>query len=204
MVVYAQRTLIPRTAADLVPEVSGTVEWVSPNLVPGGNFDVGDALLRIDARDYQDAVERTSAAARRAEANEEQARYELNRVKELDAAEGEASTRIRCVGRRSLCSHTKQRTECIGSDRQFFKINFLDRRPIAKAANVDCVPKPFDVELLTFRNKGNRTHVMPSQLRQHPWSNHDWSNVSVRHVGCPDAEQAGISLKSLDAQQERY
>lgn len=108
MVVHAQGTVIPRTAADLVPEVSGTVEWVSPNLVPGGNFNVGDALLRIDARDYQDAVERTSAAVRRAEANEEHARYELNRVKELDAAEltsaakVEASTRMLRVAEAEL------------------------------------------------------------------------------------------------------
>ena len=85
MMVHAQGTVIPRTQADLVPEVSGTVRWVSPNLVPGGYFERGDPLLRIDERDYRDAVERAGAAVSRAAADEEHARFELDRLERLDA-----------------------------------------------------------------------------------------------------------------------
>ncbi|MEE8542628.1 MAG: efflux transporter periplasmic adaptor subunit, partial [Gammaproteobacteria bacterium] len=36
MVVHAQGTVTPRTETAVVPEVSGTVVWTSPNLVAGG------------------------------------------------------------------------------------------------------------------------------------------------------------------------
>ena len=56
MVVHAQGTVSPRTEADLVPEVSGNVVWIFPNLVAGGYFEEGEPLLRIDDRDYRYAV----------------------------------------------------------------------------------------------------------------------------------------------------
>ena len=85
MVVHAQGTVMPRTEAELVPEVSGTVLWVSPNLVPGGYFERGDPLLRIDDRDYRDAVARAGATMSRAAADEEHARFDLKRLRELAA-----------------------------------------------------------------------------------------------------------------------
>ncbi len=85
MIVHAQGTVSPRTATDLVPEISGSTVWVSPNLVPGGYFNRDEILLRIDDRDYRDAVERASATVDRTEAEEEHARFELNRLKQLNA-----------------------------------------------------------------------------------------------------------------------
>ena len=108
MAVHAQGTVMPRTQADLVPEVSGTVRWVSSNLVPGGYFESGDPLLRIDERDYRDAVERAGAAVSRAEADEEHARFEINRLRELEArglaspAEVEAGVRAARVAEAHL------------------------------------------------------------------------------------------------------
>ena len=46
MIVHAQGTVAPRTEVDLVPEVSGNVVWIAPNLVPGGYFEQGEPLLR--------------------------------------------------------------------------------------------------------------------------------------------------------------
>ena len=68
MVVHAQGTVAPRTEADLVPEVSGNVLWISSNLVAGGYFEEGEPLLRIDDRDYLYALERATAAVDRATA----------------------------------------------------------------------------------------------------------------------------------------
>ena len=45
--VRAQGTVVPRRESDLVPQVSGEVVWVSPDLVPGGFFEVGQPLVRI-------------------------------------------------------------------------------------------------------------------------------------------------------------
>ena len=94
MVVHAQGTVSPRTATDLVPEVSGTTIWISPNLVPGGYFKHGDVLLRIDESDYRDAVERASATVDRTEAEEEHARFELDRLKQLSDADFTSETDV--------------------------------------------------------------------------------------------------------------
>ena len=85
MVVHAQGTVSPRTEADLVPEVSGNVLWISPNLVAGGYFEEGEPLLRIDDRDYRYALERATAAVDRAVAENEFATFELQRLREMEA-----------------------------------------------------------------------------------------------------------------------
>ncbi len=84
MVVHAQGTVSPRTEADLVPEVSGNVLWISPNLVAGGYFEAGEPLLRIDERDYRYALERADAAVDRARAENEFAAFELRRLREME------------------------------------------------------------------------------------------------------------------------
>ena len=84
MIVHAQGTVAPRTEVDLVPEVSGNVVWIAPNLVPGGYFDAGEPLLRIDDRDYRNAVVRAHAAVNRTTAEDEFARFELQRLQEME------------------------------------------------------------------------------------------------------------------------
>ena len=85
MIVHAQGTVSPRTEADLVPEVSGNVVWISPNLVSGGYFEEGEPLLRIDDRDYRSNLERARAAVNRTTAEDEFARFELERLQEMEA-----------------------------------------------------------------------------------------------------------------------
>ena len=85
MVVHAQGTVTPRTEADLVPEVSGNVLWISSNLVAGGYFEEDEPLLRIDDRDYLYALERATAAVDRATAENEFATFELQRLREMEA-----------------------------------------------------------------------------------------------------------------------
>jgi RND family efflux transporter MFP subunit len=87
MVVHAQGTVLPRTESQLVPEVSGNVVWISTSFVPGGYFDAGEALLHIDDRDYRDAVERAQAASSRAQAEQEFAAFELERLQALETSE---------------------------------------------------------------------------------------------------------------------
>lgn len=81
--VRSQGTVEPRTESELIPEVSGKVEWLSPSLVAGGFFEKDQVLLRIDDRDYRSAVERARAAHARAEAELAHAQFELERLQEL-------------------------------------------------------------------------------------------------------------------------
>ena len=75
LTVHAEGTVTPRTASDLVPEISGRVTWVSTGLVAGGFFEEGEELLKIDPREYELAVIRARSAIAQAKtrlATEEQ------------------------------------------------------------------------------------------------------------------------------------
>ncbi len=79
--VSAQGQIVPARQLSLTPEVSGRVQWQSPELVPGGRFDAGAAVLRLDSRDYRLQLE-----ARRAEVQRAQLELELERSRQQIAA----------------------------------------------------------------------------------------------------------------------
>lgn len=81
--VRSQGNVLPLTESDLIPEVSGRVEWISPNLIAGGYFEEDELLLKLDDRDYQSSLIRSKAGLARAEAEDEHARFELQRLQEL-------------------------------------------------------------------------------------------------------------------------
>lgn len=85
MVVQVQGTVLPRTETELVPEVSGNVLWISPNLAPGGYFEKDQPLVRIDDRNLRNALERARATVGRAEAEDEFSRFRLRRLREMDS-----------------------------------------------------------------------------------------------------------------------
>jgi len=69
IVVEAMGTVQANQEIALNPEVSGLVVWKNPNLIAGGIMEEGEALLRIDSRNYEVAV-------KQAESGLEQARVE--------------------------------------------------------------------------------------------------------------------------------
>ena len=81
--VLSQGSVLPRIQSELIPEVSGRVKWMSPNLVSGGYFEKDEILLSIDDRDYRSSVARGEAGVTRAKAEDEHARFELRRMQEL-------------------------------------------------------------------------------------------------------------------------
>jgi RND family efflux transporter MFP subunit len=81
--VHTHGEVRPRTESDLVPEVAGTVQWVSPNLVSGGFFTADEPLLRIDPLDYDLALETARATRARAASDLERAQRELARQRTL-------------------------------------------------------------------------------------------------------------------------
>ena len=81
--VFSQGSVQPRTQSELIPEVSGRVEWMSPSLVGGGSFLTGDVLLRIDSADYRSALQRAHATRDRAQVEMEYSRDELRRLEKL-------------------------------------------------------------------------------------------------------------------------
>ncbi|PLX81514.1 MAG: efflux RND transporter periplasmic adaptor subunit [Desulfuromonas sp.] len=59
--VLATGTVQPRQQADIVPQVSGKIVEIAPQLVAGGFFRRGELLLAVEAVDYRLAVERAEA-----------------------------------------------------------------------------------------------------------------------------------------------
>ncbi len=81
--VITHGTVQPRTESELVPEVSGRVEWLAPSFASGGFFRKGQTLLRIEAGDYRTALKRSRASLARAESELARASVELGRQQEL-------------------------------------------------------------------------------------------------------------------------
>ncbi len=81
--VTAHGTVVPRVESELVAQVAGEVVWVSPALVAGGFFAAGDPLARIEAADYDVALERAGAAVARAASEAERAAKERERQQQL-------------------------------------------------------------------------------------------------------------------------
>jgi|TARA_Y100000310_G_scaffold334689_1_gene414990 RND family efflux transporter MFP subunit len=83
LTVRSQGSVVPQMVSELIPEVSGRVYWISPALVSGGYFKQDESLLRIDDRDYRSKVDRGQATVTRAKAEDEHARFELQRIEEM-------------------------------------------------------------------------------------------------------------------------
>lgn len=86
-------TVAPRSESELIPEVSGRVTWVSPDLVSGGFFSQGEPLLRIEALDYE--VELEQARARLARAESDLANARTAHARQIDLAAQQASSEAR-------------------------------------------------------------------------------------------------------------
>jgi RND family efflux transporter MFP subunit len=87
--VKTRGTVRPRTESTLIPEVTGRVVKLSPNIRAGEFFEQGDLLLQIDPRDYEAEVTvaaSTLAQARsslaEAQARADQARRDWKRLGE--------------------------------------------------------------------------------------------------------------------------
>jgi RND family efflux transporter MFP subunit len=76
MAVTGHGEVVAKLAVDVVPQVAGQVVEVHPELVAGGFFAAGEALIVIDPRDYVLAVERAEAAVARAEVSLEREQAE--------------------------------------------------------------------------------------------------------------------------------
>lgn len=60
--VASQGAVQPRTRSTLLPEVAGMIVEVSPSFRPGGFFEKGEVLIKLDPVDYETAVTVAKAA----------------------------------------------------------------------------------------------------------------------------------------------
>ncbi len=93
MTVVSQGTVSPRIESQLVPEIAGRVIWASPSFASGGFFEEGDALLRIDPYNYQQAViaARSQVAQSRLRLAQEAAEADVARREWEELGRGDAT-----------------------------------------------------------------------------------------------------------------
>ena len=85
LIVRSQGTVTPRTQADLIAEVDGRIVWIAPTFAPGGFFDAETPLIRLEARDYELALDRAHASVQRARSERKFAASELARQEGLSS-----------------------------------------------------------------------------------------------------------------------
>ena len=83
LVVGSQGKVQAAQTASLSAPVAGPVEWISPSMEAGGYDEGGQALLRLEAADFETALERSRANLQQAQAESEFADTELARMREL-------------------------------------------------------------------------------------------------------------------------
>lgn len=82
-VVRGHGSVVPRTETGLVAQVAGAIVWVAPELAAGGFFSRDEPLLRIEALDYEAALESARAGLARARSESARAEKERDRQRRL-------------------------------------------------------------------------------------------------------------------------
>jgi RND family efflux transporter MFP subunit len=81
--VYSEGNVQPRSQTNLLAQVAGEVVYVADTMLSGGQFQLGDTLLKLDPRDYEIARDRAQASLSRSQAELNFARLEAGRVRAL-------------------------------------------------------------------------------------------------------------------------
>ncbi len=90
----AMGEVIAARRIEVRPRVSGNIEWLSPECIPGGRFAEGSDIARIDSADYDLAVEQAEAEVKRLTAVWEQRQSEV--AERESAVEQRRSEVVQC------------------------------------------------------------------------------------------------------------
>ncbi|MEM9744344.1 MAG: efflux RND transporter periplasmic adaptor subunit [Pseudomonadota bacterium] len=150
LTVRSQGTVEPARETQIIPEVSGRVEWLSPNFAPGGRFEAKEPLLRIAAGDYTNNAARARASVQRTEAELENARFEHERLTELAKRQLVATSQLEAA-LRTLRVARAAHDEALVS----FKQAQLDLERTTLRAPFDGLLERENVDLGQFVARGN-------------------------------------------------
>ncbi len=67
--IQGEGTVRPVREIELIPQIAGTIVYISPALINGGIFSEGETLLQIDPRDYRLAITLAEAGVKDAESH---------------------------------------------------------------------------------------------------------------------------------------
>ncbi len=187
LAVPAQGTVMPAQQVVMMPEVSGRITWQSDELVPGGRFQRGEPIIRLDARDYSLQVRQHQSAVEQAQVNlkiETSRREVAAKEWEIVGEDGDASELGRELAlRKPQLVAAEKALESARSARAQAKL-MLGRTGLVAPFNCFVKTENVDVGQLVAPN---------SQLAVLVGTDHFWVQVSV-----PVDKIAAIDVPGLD------
>jgi len=133
IVVDAMGTVVPVRQVELAPRVGGEIIGLSPEFVPGGRFDAGDMMARIDPEDFDLAVRRQEAERdRRAAEVEQRAGEVVQRANAVVRCESDLAIEM---GRQSVA---RREYELLGQVVRSEDESLVLRKPQLKIARSAC------------------------------------------------------------------
>ena len=155
LVVGSQGKVQAAQTVSLSAPVAGPVEWISPNMEAGGYVEAGQILLRLDAADFETAVERSRANLQQALAESEFADVELARMRELATQRLASDSQLQDAQRRSNVNHARL-IEAQASHEQAL----LDLERTEIKAPFNAVIQSRDVELGQYINRAQTVALL--------------------------------------------
>lgn len=94
LTVSAYGTVEPPIESELRAQIDGEILWVSPQLAPGGSFEAGEPLIRIDRTDYEEEREAALAARDRSTSAYSRTEREFERQRRLVSQSAASEARV--------------------------------------------------------------------------------------------------------------
>jgi len=189
VMVHGDGTVRARVRVNLIPQVAGRIVTVHPALAAGGFFHAGEALVVIDPRDYEAAVQRADAAVQQAkvqlERDEAEARVARQEWERIHPGEEPSSPLVLHIPQ---VEQAKAQLEAARADLATARLN-LERTRLSLPFDGRVVSKSADVG----------QYVSPGQ----PVATVYGSHVMEIPVPLRDAELGWFDVPAADARDSR-
>ena len=155
LIVGSQGKVQAAQTVSLSAPVAGPVEWISPSMEAGGYVEAGQALMRLEAADFETALERSRANLQQAQAESEFADTELARMRELAEQRLASDSQLQDAQRRANVNNAR----LIDAQASYEQAQLdLDRTEIKAPFNA--VIQSRDVELGQYVNRAQAVALL--------------------------------------------
>ena len=155
LVVGSQGKVQAAQTASLSAPVAGPVEWISSSMEAGGYVEGGQALLRLEAADFETALERSWANLQQAQAESEFADTELARMRELAEQRLASDSQLQDAQRRANVNKARLIDAQASYDQAQLDLNRTEIR-----APFNAVIQSRDVELGQYVNRAQSVALL--------------------------------------------
>lgn len=155
LIVESQGKVQPAQTASLSAAVAGPVAWISPLMEAGGYVSADEPLLRLDATDFETALERSRASMQQAQAEAEFATSELERFTELAAKSLASDSQLQSTKRQADVA-----TSLLANAQASYNQALLDLERTEIKAPFNAIIQSRDVELGQYVNRAQAVAVV--------------------------------------------